>query len=383
MSAGEQPLRVALVYDMDACRGPTGVTRHALAQLERLARRPDVALSVLTGRITEPDGWAYWRGLEEFGIDLARRTLPLRTRDLLRLWRVVPWPPVERWTGPVDWVYCPAEFFVPARRARRAVTSHDIVQDLRYGGPRRVAQRRRAFRAADRVLSVSRFNTDRLLEAFPECAGKVAQAPNAAEDLFFEPAAESEQAEVRASIGLSPGDRFLLSVANFQERKNLPFLVREAGRLPEVAAGELAVVLVGDGDEAGRRAIDEAAAEVGSKVRIVRPGYRQGVALRALYAEAEALVFPSTCESFGIPVVEAMAQGCPVILADSTALPEVGGAAGWYFDPNAEGALTAALREFLDSDTQRIAKVEAGRSIAAGYRWDRANDRLVEALRAG
>src|SRR5579863_163282 len=54
------PLRVAMLYDMDACHGPTGVTRHALAQLERLARRPEVTLMLLTGRMTHPDGLAYW-----------------------------------------------------------------------------------------------------------------------------------------------------------------------------------------------------------------------------------------------------------------------------------------------------------------------------------
>src|SRR5205807_4339489 len=92
------PMRVALVYDMDACRGPTGVTRHALAQLERLARRPEVRLSVISGRIGEPDGLAYW---ERLG-DLPRRELPLRTRDALRFWRLVPWPPLDVWAGKVD-----------------------------------------------------------------------------------------------------------------------------------------------------------------------------------------------------------------------------------------------------------------------------------------
>src|SRR5258707_13792966 len=91
-------LRVALVYDMDACRGPTGVTRHALAQLERLAQRDDVRLRVVSGRMSVPEGRAHWDSLG----DLPRRTLPARTRDLLRLWRITGWPPIERWTGPVD-----------------------------------------------------------------------------------------------------------------------------------------------------------------------------------------------------------------------------------------------------------------------------------------
>src|SRR4051794_12421902 len=101
-------MKIAWFYDMDACRDPTGVTRHALAQLERLARRPGVDLTVVSGRIAEPDGLASWETLE----GTRRRELPLRTRDLLRYWRMASWPPLAFWTGPVDWVYCPAEFLV-------------------------------------------------------------------------------------------------------------------------------------------------------------------------------------------------------------------------------------------------------------------------------
>src|SRR5262249_32711381 len=102
-SAASVALRVALLYDMDACYAPTGVTRHALAQLDRLARRPEIALSVLTGRMRHPDGLAFWESL-----DLpARRELPPRTRDLLRWWRVKPWPPIEWRNGPIDWVHRP------------------------------------------------------------------------------------------------------------------------------------------------------------------------------------------------------------------------------------------------------------------------------------
>ena len=123
----------------------------------------------------------------------------------------------------------------------------------------------------------------------------------------------------------------------------------------------------------------EAAAAAGPRALIRMPGYRQGRALRAAYAEATALVFPSLCESFGIPAVEAMAQGTPVALADSTALPEIGGEAGWYFDPVSDEAITATLRRLLDDGQERSRRVELGRSIAAGYNWQASNDRLVAA----
>ncbi len=363
---------------MDACRTPTGVTRHALAQLDRLARRPEVALTAVTGRMTEPDGLAYWEGLD----DLPRRELPLRTRDALRWWRVKPWPPVEWWTGPVDWVYCPAEYFVPTRAARRAVTSHDVFQNLQQG-PKMRERLGRTFGQADRILSVSRFNTERLLEAFPECEGRIAQVPNGAEDLLFEPATARERASVRADLGLPPGVPYLLSVANFQPRKNLLRLIRAAARLPEVANGDLALVLLGTGSDRETAAVREAIAAVGRRALIRLPGYRQGPALRAAYAEATALVFPSLCESFGIPAVEAMAQGVPVALADSTALPEIGGAAGWYFHPEDEGALLSTLRALLDQPEERARRAAAGREIAQHFRWQAANDRLVEALSGG
>ena len=205
--------------------------------------------------------------------------------------------------------------------------------------------------------------------------------PNAAEDLFFAPASGPERAAVRAGLGLEPGQPFLLSVANFQPRKNLPALVRAASRLPEVASGDLAIVLVGAGSEEHARPIREAIAAAGPRAKVVLPGYRQGPELRATYAEATALVFPSTCESFGIPAVEAMAQGCPVALADSTALPEVGGDAAWYFDPEDEAAIASALRALLDRPDERDRRATLGRSIAESFRWDRANDALMRVLK--
>ena len=375
------PLRVGLVYDLDACRSPTGVTRHALGQLDRLARRPDVRLTVISGRIAEPDGLAYWERIGDLDPAPRRRQLPIGTKQAIRAWRVAGWPPVEWWSGPIDWSYAPAELFIPTRKARKAVTSHDIRQDLTLGGPRRRAVLDRAFAAADLVLSVSGYNTTQLLDAYPNLRDRVAIVPNAADDLFYDSPTATERRAIRIDLGLPTGVPYLLSVANFQPRKNLNRLIRAAGRLVEVRDGDLALVLIGDGDESESRKLQEAAAAIGPKAIVRFPGYRQGPKLRAAYAEAAALVFASTCESFGIPAVEAMAVGCPLVLAGSTALPEIAGPSAIYFDPEDPEAIAGAIRDVLDDQTARERRVEIGRDRASRYRWDAANDRLVAALR--
>ena len=261
------------------------------------------------------------------------------------------------------------------------MTSHDIQQDLSYGGPKRRARLDQVFRQADLVLSVSRYNTDRLLEAFPFCEGKVAIVPNAADDLFFEPASEAERGSIRSRLGVPFGN----ALSSFGGELSAP---EEPGpadpglrAFAGVGNGTLALVLIGSGDADQTRLLRDAAASLGPQAVIIFPGYLQGPDLRAAYAEATALVFPSLCESFGIPAVEAMAQGCPVALADSSALPEIGGPAGWYFDPEREDEMASTLRALLEDSGLRAQRVAQGLDQARKFLWDESTTCLIQALR--
>ena len=125
-------MRVALVYDMDGCRGPTGVTRHALAQLERLARRPEIG--------ADPGRGADDRARRPGLLGVARapcRGASCRCGPATSCagggW---PWPPVEWWSGPVDWVYCPAEYVVADPSGAPRGDQPRRLAEPRYGSSR-------------------------------------------------------------------------------------------------------------------------------------------------------------------------------------------------------------------------------------------------------
>ncbi|HPN60087.1 MAG TPA: glycosyltransferase, partial [Chitinophagaceae bacterium] len=82
-------------------------------------------------------------------------------------------------------------------------------------------------------------------------------------------------------------------------------------------------------------------------------------------------VFPSLYEGFGLPVLEAMQCGCPTLLSNNSSLPEVGGGAGAYFDPQQPGALTPVLDELLRDETRRQQMIAAGYQQATRFNWDR------------
>lgn len=163
--------------------------------------------------------------------------------------------------------------------------------------------------------------------------------------------------------GALGGRRVVCSVGSAMPRKNLerlpaifaalggdPVLVRVGEALPGPVAGALRQVLGADG--------------------LVERGSVGEPELAAIYQHADALIFPSRLEGFGLPVLEAMAAGCPVVSSNASSLPEVGGDAALYFAPDDAPAAAAHLRALFDHEPLRGERIEAGRRQARSLSWE-------------
>jgi len=193
----------------------------------------------------------------------------------------------------------------------------------------------------------------------------------------YEPVADGEHlASVRKKYGLVR--EFILFVGMIEPRKNVEVLVdayqRDAlsDRFDLVLAGSL-----GWGYSGLLRKI------AGSRVKgfIRMPGYVEDADLPALYSAASVFVYPSLYEGFGLPVLEAMACGAPVITSTASSLPEVAGEAAILVDPNDVGALASAIRRILGDESLRKELSRRGRERAKLFTWESVAEKTLEVYR--
>jgi glycosyltransferase involved in cell wall biosynthesis len=166
--------------------------------------------------------------------------------------------------------------------------------------------------------------------------------------------------------------RYILFVSTIEPRKNLNVLLDAFERLDY--DGSLVVV-----GRVGWKSEDIVPRLRGK--RIVHLDYLDAPRLATVYRDAEVFVMPSIYEGFGFPLLEAMQHGVPSIAARSSSLPEVGGDAALYFEPNDAGELESQLRRVLSDDALRTTLAERGRARAAEFSWTRAADQTLDVLR--
>ncbi|HEX2160326.1 MAG TPA: glycosyltransferase family 1 protein [Thermoleophilaceae bacterium] len=226
-----------------------------------------------------------------------------------------------------------------------------------------------AARRSAALIAISQATADDLVERFPTAAGKTTVAP-----LGTAPTLGDEARELPRGV---PEGGFILAVGTLEPRKNLPRLVAAYERLPRALQDAHPLVVTGRlGWDAGEtmaslRALGD---------RAVLTGFVPDAELGALYRHCNLFVYPSLGEGFGLPVLEAMAAGAPVLTSSRSSLPEVGGDAAAYCDPTDTAAIAAALEQLLRDPPRREELSTAGPRRAAQFSWDRTADVTVEVL---
>ncbi|MBI4230505.1 MAG: glycosyltransferase family 4 protein [Planctomycetes bacterium] len=232
----------------------------------------------------------------------------------------------------------------------------------------------RSVRHADAILADSeatKRDAVDLLGVAPLRVRVVLLAPDPA----IGPMDPGSDAQVRARLGID--GPYVLFVGTLEPRKNLPFLV-EAFAPVARAVSSLSLVLAGGaGWDQGR--IEEAVARHGVRERVKFPGYVGAQALGPLYRGAVCLAFPSLCEGFGLPPLEAMAAGTPAIASDNSSLPEAVGEGGRCLPLGDSAPWSEAIRELAEDPAARARWSARGLAWSSRFSWDRVARETAEA----
>ncbi len=344
------PLRLAVDARVIA-EDTRGIGRYTRAVLRRLALRDDIALTLLAfGPFPQRRRGAYARALGSDNFAVAAKVA--RDTDVL-------WHPAN------------GTFF--SSSVPSVATIHDAVP-FRYPNPDEKRREHvqgpflRSARGASRIIAVSEFGRSEVHEALGVELERIAVIPHGVEREF------SPGAALSLPKGLQ-GQRYLLFVGDpeAEPRKNFPLLYEAYRRAwPDVDGPLLAV----------------AAAQAPGVPGVVATGVFGGdiagndAALVACYRGACALVLASYHETFGMPMLEAMACGTPVAASDASSLPEVGGDAALYAPPDDADAWAGALRRIVDDAALRERLVAAGLERAVRFTWETSAERHVEVFRA-
>jgi glycosyltransferase involved in cell wall biosynthesis len=295
-----------------------------------------------------------------------------RVRDMLAMGRAVA-------RSGIDLVYFPATYsFFPVWNVKRVVvTMHDTLAlahpelvfptwrgRLAWSLKEHVAARR-----ADLILTVSE-SARRDLIAWFRLPGDKVRVVTEGPDAAFGPRDDGpESRAVLSRYGIAPGTRFVLYVGGLSPHKNLLRLIEAFAR---GARDDVSLVLVGDLGDVFHTHVPElraAVARCGLDGRVTFTGFVPDADLAYLYNRAYVLAQPSLMEGFGLPPVEAMACGTPVLSSRAGSLPEVVGDAGLFFDPTDVPEMARTLRQVLDDPAGRDRLARLARERAGRFTW--------------
>lgn len=374
-------MRIGIDYTA-AVRQGAGIgryTRNLIRALAELDRQNRYALFVA-------GGWGEGDGLGPWPDNFHLRGVPLSDRWLNILWQRLRLPlPIQLVTGPLDLFHSPDFVLPPLGRTPAVLTVHDLsflrVPECFVPGFREYLEGAvtRAVGRARFILADSFSTREDLIDLLAVEPERVAVVYPGVEPRFRPIEDPAVLDAVRSRYGLP--SRFVLGLSTLQPRKNFSGLADALGRLLAARGDEPHFtdlhLVIGGGKGWMYEETLVHIERLGLSDRVRFLGFVDDADLPALYSLASAFAFPSWYEGFGVPLLEAMACGTPVVAADNSSLPEVVGNAGLLVNAGDTEALASALAHLLSNEElQAVLKTE-GQARARRFTWEKAAHQLL------
>jgi glycosyltransferase involved in cell wall biosynthesis len=350
-------MRILVDY-RPALRARTGVGEymHELTRAYTAAHGDDVAVFTSS-----------WKDRPDPGLGAALRARVVDARVPVRilnaLWHRVGWPPVEWIAGPVDVVHAAHPLLIPASRAAQVVTIHDLF--FMTSPERTHAEIRRDYaaltpahaRRADAIVTSTQHGRRLIAQQLGVPAERIYVCPPGA------PAWKTLGARPHV-----PADGYVLFVGTLEPRKNIGRLLDAYARLVALRPDAPRLVLAGRATADAENWLARLE-QPPLRGRVQHLGYVPDAERERVYAGARLLVLPSVDEGFGLPALEAMSAGIPVVVSNRGSLPEVVGDAGVIVSPDDEEGLARAMERMLTDTAWATSRACAGLERARTFTW--------------
>ena len=325
--------------------------------------------------------------LEAPNVILKKLPWPKIPLSLHFAWKVLGAPKVDKFLGGVDVFFQPAPLLLPlSSKIPRVVTFHDLVPAI-Y--PQYFTTTSRLWhwqmnypvraKEADRIIAVSENTKNDLIRLYGIPPSKITVIYEGASQAFQKEFSPEALTEVRNRLFLP--DEFIFYVGSLEPRKNVLSLISALKYLKERGFAKIKLVLAGSKKWKEGKVLSEIK-RLHLEKEVVFLGWVEEEDKVALFKLALAFVFPSLYEGFGLPVLEALTAGCPVITSQNSSLPEVTSDAALLIDPLRQDSLNQALLELISQPDLRENLKLKGQKHASLFSWEKAAGQTMEIIRA-